>query len=212
MQRLRVAIVAVLVGVPPLALASTTGLRNVFLNGIDISSAKSQDLKHVDVHISESGDIFLVAPHYQVNEEDSFVPLSRYVQGLSQPVHQAAQKMESTVKAQPGPAAPAANPLPAAPAANPLPAAVAATPTDSSAADSAVRSDAPPGSDITSPPKNGLLPKAGSPIAPSAVGKPGALAAGDQAPASPPPSSAGGQDVGNESAAGPVDESAATPK
>ena len=205
MQRLRVAIVAVFVGMPTLALASTTGLRNVFLNGIDISSAKSQDLKHVDVHISESGDIFLVAPHYQVNEEDSFVPLSRYVQGLSQPTHQPAQKMESTVQAQPGPAAPTANPMSAA---------VTAPPTDSSAADSAVTSASSPAPDATPPSKNGLLPKAGSPIAPSAAGKPGALAAGapSAVPPPPPPSSAGGQDVGNESAAGPIGESAATPK
>ncbi|MCX6104523.1 MAG: hypothetical protein NTY08_01655 [Proteobacteria bacterium] len=205
MQRLRVAIVAVLVGMPTLALASTTGLRNIFLNGIDISSAKSQDLKHVDVHISESGDIFLVAPHYQVNEEDSFVPLSRYVQGLSQPTHQPAQKMESTVQAQPGPAAPAANPMSAA---------VTAAPTDNGAAESAVTPASSPAPEVTPPSKNGLLPKAGSPVAPNGAGKPGALAAGapSAVPASPPPSSPGGQDVGNESAAGPVGDSAATPK
>jgi hypothetical protein len=206
MQRLRVATFAVLVGMPTLALASTTGLRNVFLNGIDISSAKSQDLKHVDVHISESGDIFLVAPHYQVNEEDSFVPLSRYVQGLSQPTHQPAQKMESTVQAQPGPGAPVANPMSTT---------AAATPADSSGApDSAVTPESTPTSDMTPPPKTGLLPKAGSPIAPNGAGKPGALAAGapSAVPASPPPSSADGQDVGNESAAGPIGDSAATPK
>ena len=206
MQRLRVATFAVLVGMPTLALASTTGLRNVFLNGIDISSAKSQDLKHVDVHISESGDIFLVAPHYQVNEEDSFVPLSRYVQGLSQPTHQPAQKMESKVQAQPGPGAPVANPMSTT---------AAATPADSSGApDSAVTPESTPTSDMTPPPKTGLLPKAGSPIAPNGAGKPGALAAGapSAVPASPPPSSADGQDVGNESAAGPIGDSAAPPK
>ena len=92
--------------------AGSNGLRNVFLNGIDISSAKSQDLKNVDVHITESGDIFLVAPHYQVNEEDNFVPLSRYVQGLNQPQHQTPQKVDHSIKATPGAMVPISPPMP----------------------------------------------------------------------------------------------------
>ncbi len=131
-----------------LAVASTTGLRNVFLNGIDISSAKSQDLKHVDVHISETGDIFLVAPHYQVNEEDSFIPLSRYVQGLNQPVHQQAQKMNGALPSKAGPAMPPPLPM-----------------TDAAAAP--VGDVATSGAQIQAP-NGGLEPKAGEPVAASA--------------------------------------------
>jgi hypothetical protein len=63
----------------------------MFLNGIDISGAKNQHLKNVDVMINERGDIFIIAPHYQVSEEDTYVPLSRYVQGLSVPAHKPPQ-------------------------------------------------------------------------------------------------------------------------
>lgn len=77
------------------AAAATVGSRSIFLNGVDISSAKSQDLKHVDIHISENGDLFIIAPHYQVNEEDTYVPLSKYVQGLNQPAHKAPQAIEA---------------------------------------------------------------------------------------------------------------------
>lgn len=64
------ATVASFVSVPVLA-------RSVFLNGIDVSSARSQELRHVQVRINERGDIFISAPHYQVTEEDFFTPLSR---------------------------------------------------------------------------------------------------------------------------------------
>lgn len=61
--------------------------RNIFLNGIDISSATGQELKNVTIRINEKGDVFIVAPHYQVNEEDTYVPLSKYVQGVNLPTH-----------------------------------------------------------------------------------------------------------------------------
>lgn len=64
--------VTVLVGAAPAAQA-----RNVFLNGVDVSSSRSQELRNVQVRINEKGDIFLSAPHYQVTEEDFFTPLSR---------------------------------------------------------------------------------------------------------------------------------------
>lgn len=70
------------------SLAATSGLRQIYLNGVDISSARSQELKNVDVQISENGDVYIMAPHYQVQEEDSFVPLSQYVSGLNTPPHQ----------------------------------------------------------------------------------------------------------------------------
>ncbi|MEZ4743737.1 MAG: hypothetical protein R3B45_15050 [Bdellovibrionota bacterium] len=71
---------------PLLVLCITLGLigatppadaRNIYLNGIDISNAFNQDLENVSIHINESGDIFVIAPHYQVNEEETFLPLSK---------------------------------------------------------------------------------------------------------------------------------------
>lgn len=152
MQRLRFAVAVVLAGSATLGLASTNGLRNVFLNGIDISSAKSQDLKHVDVRISDTGDIFLVAPHYQVNEEDSFVPLSRYVQGLNQPVHQPAQKISGAMPAKPGPAMATPVPIGEAVPSGEVPAGL------------------PTAADAAQPAADGLEPKAGEP-APKAAGE-----------------------------------------
>lgn len=55
--------------------------RSIFLNGIDVSSARNQTLKNVQIKINENGDVFMIAPHYQVNEEETYTPLSRYVQG-----------------------------------------------------------------------------------------------------------------------------------
>lgn len=89
------ALVSVLICATSAYAASPASGRSVFLNGIDISSAKSQDLKHVDIHISENGDLFVIAPHYQVNEEDTYIPLSKYVQGLNQPAHHAPQSIEA---------------------------------------------------------------------------------------------------------------------
>lgn len=71
----------------PQASTHATGLRLIFLNGVDISAARGQQLKKVDIQIAENGDIYISAPHYQVHEEDSYVPLSQYVQGLSHPSH-----------------------------------------------------------------------------------------------------------------------------
>ena len=61
--------------------------RSVYLNGIDISSAVTQDVKNVDVRIDERGDIFIFAPHYQVNEEDAYTPLSRQKPKTAIPEH-----------------------------------------------------------------------------------------------------------------------------
>ena len=61
--------------------------RNIYLNGTDISSARNQELKNVRVIINEHGDVFLIAPHYQVNLQDSYVPLSKYMQGVHSPKH-----------------------------------------------------------------------------------------------------------------------------
>lgn len=52
--------------------------RSIFLNGIDISSARNQKLGKVDIHIDENGNIFITAAHYDVLEEGSYVPLSKW--------------------------------------------------------------------------------------------------------------------------------------
>ena len=68
--------------------------RSVYLNGFDISSAYSQDLKNVNIHINERGDIFISAPHYTVNVEDSYMPLSRYHQQKESLSHKDPKKIE----------------------------------------------------------------------------------------------------------------------
>jgi hypothetical protein len=84
------------------ALGASPGVRSIFLNGVDISAARSQELKNVDVRINESGDVFIVAPHYQVNEEDTYVPLSKYAEGLKLPKHKAPQAVGETLNVGPG--------------------------------------------------------------------------------------------------------------
>ncbi|MBI2602611.1 MAG: hypothetical protein HYW48_06110 [Deltaproteobacteria bacterium] len=68
---LRELCIFVSIGASPSLLA-----RSVYLNGTDISSAFSQELKKVDVEIDAKGNVFIIAPHYSVHEEESFVPLS----------------------------------------------------------------------------------------------------------------------------------------
>jgi hypothetical protein len=55
--------------------------RSIYLNGIDISSARNQKLKKVDIHVDENGNVFITAPHYDVLEEGSYVPLSKWSRG-----------------------------------------------------------------------------------------------------------------------------------
>ena len=75
-----------------LVLSTSASARSLYLNGTDISSARGQELKKVNVIINEHGDIFIIAPHYQVQEEDSYIPLSKFVQGMNLPKHKAPQK------------------------------------------------------------------------------------------------------------------------
>ena len=73
----------------------TSPNRSIFLNGIDISSARSQDLRNVHIKISETGDIFISAPQYQVTEEETFLPLSSYTTKQVTPEHKPPQAMGS---------------------------------------------------------------------------------------------------------------------
>ena len=76
---------------PPEPVAS--GARSVFLNGIDVSSARNQDLRNVHVKISDNGDIQITAPQYQVTEEETFLPLSSYSSKPPMPEHRPPQAM-----------------------------------------------------------------------------------------------------------------------
>jgi biopolymer transport protein ExbD len=58
------------------AVSTTAFARSVYLNGIDISSTKNQSLKNVNIQIGEDGSLFIEAPHYQVNEESTYTPIS----------------------------------------------------------------------------------------------------------------------------------------
>jgi hypothetical protein len=70
-------------------ISSSLWAKSIFLNGVDVSSAKNQSLKNVNVRISESGDIYIDAPHYEAKEEKTFLPLSRNYQGeIKKPEHQ----------------------------------------------------------------------------------------------------------------------------
>ncbi len=62
--------------------------RNVFLNGIDISSARLQNMENVNIRIDGEGNVFILAPHYQVNEESTYVPLSSWKESPGAPKHE----------------------------------------------------------------------------------------------------------------------------
>lgn len=64
-----------LVGSVPLSAA--TAARVIYLNGVDISSAKNQTLEQVNVRIDAQGNVYVEAPQYEVQQESTFVPLSR---------------------------------------------------------------------------------------------------------------------------------------
>lgn len=62
--------------------------RLIYLNGVDISSAKHQILERVTVRIDGQGHIFIEAPHYEVTEESTYIPLSSLAtEQASRPFH-----------------------------------------------------------------------------------------------------------------------------
>jgi hypothetical protein len=119
---------------PNSPLPVTSGNRSIYLNGIDISSARNQDLRNVHIKISDGGDIYISAPQYQVTEEETFLPLSSYTSKSPLPEHKAPQAMsapklpsenveKSPSKPATAPSTESANPpsspvLPAQPASN----------------------------------------------------------------------------------------------
>ncbi len=77
--------------------AGQLAARNIYVNGIDISNAQSQELIGVNVQINEKGDVFIVAPQYQVHEEDSYFPLSaaKMPRPSPSPLHQKPQELRA---------------------------------------------------------------------------------------------------------------------
>lgn len=74
-----------------------TGNRSIYMNGVDVSSSRNQDMRNVHVKIDEYGNIFITAPHYQVSEEDTFTPLSSYKYAPAQPAHVPPQELPPMV-------------------------------------------------------------------------------------------------------------------
>ena len=79
--------------------APITEARSLYLNGIDISGAKGQELHGVNMRIGENGDVYIEGPNYQVSDEDSFTPLSTYVHHLNRPNHKPADSLPQAISA-----------------------------------------------------------------------------------------------------------------
>lgn len=47
----------------------------IYLNGMNISSVKNQELEQVDIKIDNYGNIYITAPQYDVSIENSYHPL-----------------------------------------------------------------------------------------------------------------------------------------
>ena len=78
--------------------------RNIYLNGKDVSSAKNQIMENVTLQIDRYGNIYIEAPHYEVLEENTFIPLSQWKanqmehkkgEGISEPVKMKPANAES---------------------------------------------------------------------------------------------------------------------
>jgi hypothetical protein len=138
-----IAYIAILIG----CLSSPLRARDVYLNGTDISSAFNQHIKNADIRIDEKGTIYISAPHYQVKEQDTYLPLSKFFQETQPPAHQNEPKPLNTqsketlrpsnaptnaakAPTRPAPATPTAKMAPAAPIAPASPSVpIAPTPT-----------------------------------------------------------------------------------
>lgn len=73
--------------VSSLAWGSGMNSRSLFLNGIDISSARNQEMKNVTIRIDESGNLFIEAPQYNVREESEYLPVTKWIEGQGHPQH-----------------------------------------------------------------------------------------------------------------------------
>ena len=77
---------------------SSSTARVIYLNGADISSAKNQSLEQVNVRIDARGNVYIEAPQYEVQQESTFVPLSRQTPPHPNlPVHRAPSALPNEV-------------------------------------------------------------------------------------------------------------------
>ena len=81
-------------------ISSTALAGNIYLNGTDVTGARNQRLKDVNVFIDEQGNVFIDAPHYSVNEQAHYIPLSPKLSRNS-PSHQAPFGLPSHPEAPP---------------------------------------------------------------------------------------------------------------
>lgn len=72
--------------------------QNIYVNGIDVSSAINQHLEKVDIHIDERGDVFITAPNYEVHEEVSYRPLNKAPADSATLLHQTAKELPPVPK------------------------------------------------------------------------------------------------------------------
>lgn len=76
-------VVAILCLVASQAFSSTIGVipvdatRSIFLNGVDASNVRNQSLKGVDIRIDQDGHVHIEAPHYEIQEQTTYVPLDK---------------------------------------------------------------------------------------------------------------------------------------
>ncbi len=69
--------------------------RSIFVNGHDVSSVRSQELKNVNIRIDAQGNVFIDAPQYDVLEQDKYLPLSQYQQNVRKAKHQPKSSLPS---------------------------------------------------------------------------------------------------------------------
>ncbi len=72
-------------------------LRRIYLNGVDISSATHQQLENVHLRIDGQGNIFIEAPHYEVSEENTYLPLSSLQSESTEIQHQSMQALPNSL-------------------------------------------------------------------------------------------------------------------
>jgi len=77
------------------------------MNGVDISSARNQDLRNVHIRIDEYGNVFITAPHYQISEQETFTPLSSYKHSGVQMEHRPAEPLPASTAEAPAAPSPA---------------------------------------------------------------------------------------------------------
>lgn len=100
--------------------AHTACARDILLNGQDISSARNQEMKGVNLRIDDKGNIFVDAPHYKVHEEDTYAPLGRFIRDAAKesalsPTHLQPQSMNQSGKNAAATSPPEKDMVPASP-------------------------------------------------------------------------------------------------